>query len=121
MAGLGIGFLVVVLGGLVLLAGAVLAFWVWMLVDAAKVPADHLYQSGSKVMWVVLIVLLGAPGALVYLLAGRPTRATREWLAANPGAALTGPPPPWTGAAAPPPGSWEPEDPWPPDRGWPPG
>lgn len=62
---------------------AATGFWIWMLVDAIQVPADQYYKGGSKVTWVLVIALLQALGALVYLLAGRPPKETREWLKAQ--------------------------------------
>ncbi|HEX6130375.1 MAG TPA: PLD nuclease N-terminal domain-containing protein [Actinomycetota bacterium] len=62
--------------GLLTLAGLVL--WIWALVDCVQVPDDAMYQSGTKLVWVLIIVLLGFIGAIVYLLAGRPTADSRE-------------------------------------------
>ena len=50
-----------------LLALAMGLFWLWMLVDAISSHMD----SGSKVMWVLLIVFLGFIGALAYAVMGR--------------------------------------------------
>jgi hypothetical protein len=72
-------------------AGFVL--WIWALVDAIQVPDDSMYQSGSKLIWVLVIVLAGAIGAVIYLIVGRP----------KPGAAPRQPPPP-PGSLPPPPG-----------------
>ncbi len=52
------------------LAGA--AFWIWALVDAVRVPDDSLYRAGNKVVWVIVIALLGALGGIIYVLVGRP-------------------------------------------------
>lgn len=58
--------LVMLLGGLV-----VTAFWIWMLVDCIqKEPSE----GNDKVVWVIVIALAGWIGALIYLLARRPTR-----------------------------------------------
>ena len=65
------------LGGIlvlaILLAG--IAFWIWSLVDAVRVPDDSSYRAGSKVLWVVVIALTGFIGSIAYLLAGRPRTA----------------------------------------------
>lgn len=85
------------------LAVAATGFWIWMLIDAVQVPTDQYFKSGTKVTWVLVIALLGALGALVYLLAGRPPKETREWLKAQraAGAPLTaGGPAPGTPDAA---------------------
>ncbi|MCP5534912.1 MAG: PLDc N-terminal domain-containing protein [Akkermansiaceae bacterium] len=48
-----------------------LAFWIWMLVDCIiHEPAE----GNEKLTWVIIIALTGAIGALIYLLARRPTR-----------------------------------------------
>jgi hypothetical protein len=57
---------------LVLLALA--ALWVWALVDAIRVPDDSDYRAGTKLVWVLVIVLTGFIGAAVYLAVGRPAR-----------------------------------------------
>lgn len=46
-------------------------FWIWMIVDCVtKEPS----QGNDKVIWVLIIVLLGWIGALVYFFARRQTR-----------------------------------------------
>jgi hypothetical protein len=57
---------------LVLLALA--ALWVWALVDAIRVPDDSDYRAGTKLVWILVIVLTGFIGAAVYLAVGRPAR-----------------------------------------------
>ncbi|HWB70606.1 MAG TPA: PLD nuclease N-terminal domain-containing protein, partial [Egibacteraceae bacterium] len=79
------------------------ALWIWMLVDCVQVPDDRYYRSGSKLMWVLIIALGQVVGALIYLGVGRPSKETRQWLAAQraaPGAAAWGAP---AAAANPPP------------------
>ncbi len=54
---------------------AVVALWIYALVDAVKVPDDSMYRSGNKLIWVLVILL--APvliGPIVYLVVGRPAR-----------------------------------------------
>lgn len=79
---------------LISLAG--LIFWVWALVDAIGVTNDSLYRTGSKLLWVLVIVFTGAIGAIIYLAIGRPERV------AHPRATSTPPAPP--GFLPPPPG-----------------
>jgi hypothetical protein len=82
---------------IIVLGIASLAFWIWALVDAIRVPDDRYYQSGTKLVWVLVIVLLQVIGAIVYLVAGRPSKAVREGMkagAAPPGAMPPPPPPP---------------------------
>jgi hypothetical protein len=59
---------------LLLLVLALLALWVWALVDAIRVPDDAHYRAGTKLIWVLVIALTGLIGAAVYLAVGRPTR-----------------------------------------------
>ena len=83
-----------VVGIFMVLFIAGLALWIWALVDAIQVPDDSMYQSGSKLIWVLVIVLAGAIGAIVYLVVWRP----------KPGAAPRRHPPS-SGSLPPPPGS----------------
>ena len=56
--------------GFVVIAIVMAAFWLWMLIDAVASPMD----SGTKVVWVLLIVFLGFLGALAYAVMGRGPR-----------------------------------------------
>ncbi|MGE5227697.1 MAG: PLDc N-terminal domain-containing protein [Planctomycetaceae bacterium] len=56
--------------GIVWLVG--LAVWIWALVDCIQVADDSMYQSGNKLIWVLVIVFLALLGAILYLLIGRP-------------------------------------------------
>ncbi|WP_370328217.1 hypothetical protein [Euzebya sp.] len=109
--------------------GALLGVWIWALVDALQVPADIFYRSGAKVIWAVLIGVMGPIAAVVYLAVGRPDRATREWIAAQQAAGVdlrvyrvydqgvARPQPPWPSQPTPPspPPGWGPAPPpWPP-------
>ena len=50
---------------------AAFVLWIWMLVDCiTKEPSE----GNEKIVWILVIVLLGALGALIYLLARRPKR-----------------------------------------------
>jgi hypothetical protein len=53
---------------------ALAALWLWALVDAIRVPDDTHYRAGTKLIWVLVIVLTGFIGAAVYLAVGRPAR-----------------------------------------------
>ena len=59
---------------LVIPAVLLTAYWVWMLVDAIRVP-DAGYRAGDRLVWVLVIVLAGWLGAVVYQLVGRPRTA----------------------------------------------
>jgi len=54
---------------LVLVAAAI---WVWSLVDALRIPDLRWAAAGeNKVLWVILIVVLGLLGSLLYFLMPR--------------------------------------------------
>ena len=64
-----IGLLMMVLFGAIGIGGTIL--WIWMLVDCAtKEPSE----GNEKIIWILIIVLTGWIGALIYLLARRPKR-----------------------------------------------
>jgi hypothetical protein len=56
---------------------ASLVVWIWALVDCIQVADDSMYQSGTKLIWVLVIVFGSVIGAIVYLLIGRPGPGTR--------------------------------------------
>lgn len=86
--------------GIVSIAGLVL--WIWALVDCIQVPDDSMYESGNKLVWVLIIVFLNWIGALLYLLIGRP-RGPRPSSGSGPSAPPAGPIAP--GDLPPPPGA----------------
>lgn len=45
-----------------------LVLWIWMLVDAAT---RNFENDSEKIVWVIIIVLTGVVGALIYLVIGR--------------------------------------------------
>jgi uncharacterized integral membrane protein len=54
---------------------------VFALVDAIRVPDDSMYRAGTKLIWVLVIVLLPVfVGPLIYLFVGAPqsTRGPRR-------------------------------------------
>lgn len=56
---------------LVFLAG--FAFWIWMLIDALRRPStDWEAADQNQVVYIVVIVVLGFIGAVVYALVARP-------------------------------------------------
>lgn len=59
---MGIPFLVMLL---------LMPFWIWMLIEAlTKEPED----GDTKLVWVLVILLAGPLGAVIYFFARRPTR-----------------------------------------------
>lgn len=71
------------------------AVWIWGLIDAATRP-DWIYRrtGSSKVLWIVLIVLLGVVGSAIYLLAIRPKLIDSQMPAMTSGWDVPSPPPP---------------------------
>jgi hypothetical protein len=55
-----------------LLGIAATVVWIWALVDCIQVPDDTMYRSGTKLIWVLVIVFATFIGAVVYLAIGRP-------------------------------------------------
>ncbi len=63
--------LFILLFGIVALAG--FAFWIWSLVDAIQRPDAEWEQAGqNKLIWILVIVLIGFIGSIIYLLVARP-------------------------------------------------
>jgi Phospholipase_D-nuclease N-terminal len=58
--------------------------WILALVDAARVPDDSMYRAGNKLTWILVIVLTGFIGAIIYYAVGRPSREVRAATAARP-------------------------------------
>jgi len=80
------GWIVVLL--FVLVPIAALVVWIFALVDCIQVPDDAMYQSGTKLIWVLVIVLTNVIGAIIYLAIGRPEQGIARATHAVP------PPPP---------------------------
>ena len=67
-----IGFLVL---GVMSCSLAILGFWVWMLVECALyTPAEN----NLKLVWVLIIVLTGCIGALIFFFVQRPKDRVRQ-------------------------------------------
>ena len=47
---------------------AILAFWVWALVDAIKNPR---LTDNERLIWIIVILLTQCLGAVIYLIVGR--------------------------------------------------
>jgi len=65
------GFEILFLLFLIPLSLLSLAFWVWMLVDAAQ---NRGLDQNERIVWVIVVALLHFLGALIYFFAGRPKR-----------------------------------------------
>ena len=48
-----------------------LAFWIWMLVDAAQ---NRGLDQNERMVWIVVVALLHLLGAIIYFFVGRPKR-----------------------------------------------
>ncbi len=58
-------------GGVVLLAIAGTAFWIWALIDCATKEPN---EGNQKVVWILVIVFTHFLGAVLYVLIRRPDR-----------------------------------------------
>jgi hypothetical protein len=75
-----------------LVALGLFILWIWALVDALSVRDDSMYRTGSKLLWVLVIVFLHVIGAVLYLAIGRPRPGTSP--PDRPGPPIPPPPPP---------------------------
>jgi hypothetical protein len=80
---------------LVIIGLAAFALWVWAIVDVVKVPDDSMFKAGTKLVWVLVVVITGVVGAIIYLLVGRPEPGTPGSVPPRPS---DQPPPPPPGA-----------------------
>ncbi len=69
IAGLGIG-----VGLFLLFAFALTVFWLWMLIEVITKEPD---QGNEKLTWILILVLLGQLGAILYFFIRRPQRITQ--------------------------------------------
>jgi hypothetical protein len=74
----------------ILLAVAGFAVWIWALVDVVRVPDESMFRAGNKLIWVLVVVLAGFVGAIVYLVVGRPAAGATQ----GPPGGWVPPPPP---------------------------
>lgn len=66
-----------------------IALWIFALVDCIRVQDDSMYRSGTKLIWIIVIVLTQVIGAIIYLVIGRPEPGARP-----PAVGMPPPPPP---------------------------
>ena len=57
------------MGVFALIGLAVFAFWLWMLIDAIKHTPS---ENNLKLIWILVIILAGIIGALIYFFVQRP-------------------------------------------------
>lgn len=68
------GFPVAVFLVFALVALVTTALWIWSLVDALRITDQRWEAAGqNKLMWVVLIAVLGLLGSLLYVVMARPS------------------------------------------------
>ena len=67
-------FGIALIGFFVLLALALTVLWIWMLIEAATKEPD---EGNDKIVWILIIVLLGQLGALIYFFVRRPQRISQ--------------------------------------------
>jgi hypothetical protein len=70
---------------------AAFVVWIWTLIDAIQVPDDSMFRAGNKLIWVLVIVVGGIIGSIVYLAVGRPSDSS----ATPPSRAVPPPPSGW--------------------------
>jgi len=68
-----------------------IALVIWSLVDVVRMPDDASFKTGTQIVWVIVILLGGLIGAIVYLAVGRPPGGAS---AARQRPAIASPPPP---------------------------
>jgi hypothetical protein len=61
----GLGIIMIVFW---LIGAALTIFWIWMLIDCLT----RAFPSNEKLIWMLVIVLLGPLGAILYFLIARP-------------------------------------------------
>jgi hypothetical protein len=66
-----------------------IALWIFALVDCIRVEDDAMYRSGTKLIWILVIIFTQVIGAIIYLAVGRPERGSRP-----PAVGMPPPPPP---------------------------
>jgi hypothetical protein len=70
-----------------------IALVIWSLVDVVRMPNDASFKTGTQIVWVIVILLGGLIGAIIYFAIGRPpggAMAARQ----RPAIAASPPPPP---------------------------
>ena len=60
--------------GILAIVVLVIGLWIWVLIDCIKNEPE---EGNDRIVWVVVIALLGVLGALIYLFARRPARKSQ--------------------------------------------
>ena len=61
---------------LMLLSLLSLVFWLWALISAIQNPA---LDDNTRIIWVLIIVLTGVIGAIIYLIVGQPGSSGKKY------------------------------------------
>jgi len=70
------GIILFLLWGVGALIGlGLMIFWIWMLIEAATKEPD---QGNDKVVWIIIVALLGWIGAAIYFFVRRPKRIAQH-------------------------------------------
>jgi len=67
---------------------------IWTLVDVVRMSGDASFKTGTQLVWVIVILLGGLIGAIVYLVVGRPPGGATVARQRLPVGAQAPPPPP---------------------------
>jgi hypothetical protein len=67
---------------------------IWTLVDIVRMPGDASFKAGTQLVWVIVILLAGLIGAIIYLVVGRPPGGATAARQRLPAGAPPPPPPP---------------------------
>ncbi len=60
--------------GALAISALLTAFWIWMMIDCAS---NEPSEGNDKVVWILVVVLTGFIGALIYYFVRRPERRRR--------------------------------------------
>jgi hypothetical protein len=67
---------------------------IWTLVDVVRMPGDASFKAGTQLVWVLVILLSGLIGAIIYLAVGRPVGGATAARQRLPVGTPPAPPPP---------------------------
>lgn len=60
------------------IAGGLLAFWIWTIVDVVRVPSDDRFRAGNQLIWILVIIFTQVIGSIIYVIVGRPAPGLRR-------------------------------------------
>ena len=69
------GIMIVLIG---FIGIALLALWIWALVDVIRMGDQIPYRTGNQLVWILVVALTQVIGAILYLAIGRPDAAQRH-------------------------------------------